>query len=1025
MNRHSLPWGAVLLSLVAGAPLAAQQSSGAFRGRVTDSSGGSKVGISVIAVNKSTGYTRAATTDKEGRFAMIALPVGQYEITYKAGTEVYKATVNAALGQDTDASFKFPAVATGLVEVIANPILSAVIDTNSAQIGTTVTSEVISTLPLPTHDINQAAVLAPGVQIVSGSNVDPTKKTSSYITTGEGMGRGTSFAVDGADNNSTDVGGYVMPVPVDAISEFQVVTNQYKAEFGRSTAGFFNVLTKSGGNDFAGLLSTQYTNQSMRARYTDEGLKQDNTLGIYAATISGPIVKDRLFFMVSAERQQGSSASYTFQPYSIGLDPSLAGIRQEVIRKNVLAKLDWTPTNSVTTSWTYQTYQDETPNQAFPRTTGFAGNVPAAALGTGANKTWGAGFKLSWTLSPSVIYESNMRYFDYTNGIHPHDPGPGNGTPMALLDRSTPANPRVDAQNFGWGGLDPNAIQNTGIKRFQWKNEFTYVTTAHTVKGGLEFQRTTYADQQLFFNETGLYSTSIGGFDYIHGWGPSVAADTDVLSVRFVANGFQSGISFKQYGVYLQDDFQINTHWNLYLGARLDWDTQLDYLQKYDAMYATIHANSPTLAGIGGRAPRGKKYFEPRFQALYKPDGDDRLVFKFGAGRFVANVIDNVTGFSRGLGNRANGLPVRARNAAAYTAQGLSVPGGSVASFSAGSVIGTVNGHPIVLPADLTPYNYANNVGGLRDYFRYTVDGWLTTATADTNGKSLLASDFEYPTTDAFNVGMSYRINEHSAFDATFIYAKSKHLTAQLGGADGSGPLVTEFDSSGNPISDNIFFSNQTATSQQLQLKYAYTAPNTSFIATVVLKDQKSSEGGSAGAFDASGATGGLYGEGARFAFQTNPERRSPGTERLAGTFQYSHRFSWGTQVSALASWHSGKAYDVIQAYNDELGPNSTGDQYHPNEILGSQEGHWAMDVSLMISQRIKFAPKVTLEPFVQVQNLLNNYDYGANLNGTKILNDGTYNAGDGTLGSGFGSRGLAYQSNSPRTLTVGARFTF
>jgi hypothetical protein len=212
-----------------------------------------------------------------------------------------------------------------------------------------------------------------------------------------------------------------------------------------------------------------------------------------------------------------------------------------------------------------------------------------------------------------------------------------------------------------------------------------------------------------------------------------------------------------------------------------------------------------------------------------------------------------------------------------------------------------------------------------------------------------------------------------------------------------------------------------------LQLKYSYTNPNTSFLATLVVKNQKSSEGGAAGAFDASGATGGLYGEGARYPYQTNPERRSPGTERLSGSFSYAHRFSFGTTVSSIASWHSGKAYDVIDAYNYALGPNVAVQQAFPVEQIGTQEGRWNLDVSLKVAHRFSFGKKVAVEPYVVVQNLLNNYDYGANYDGTRFDNTGTFNAGDPASPetSGFGKRGQAYQANQPRNAAVGLRITF
>jgi hypothetical protein len=549
----------------------------------------------------------------------------------------------------------------------------------------------------------------------------------------------------------------------------------------------------------------------------------------------------------------------------------------------------------------------------------------------------------------------------------------------------------------------------------------------------VDFTHNLYRPTTLFFPEVGLYRTNVAGngVNYVNGWNNSILANTNVLATQFVAPNGEAISRWDQYAVYLQDDWAVNPKVDVYVGIRADRDTQLDYMKAYDSMYAQIRKN--TLAADptadpdwnSGQAPRGKTYVSPRFQFVYKPHGDDTLAFKFGAGQFTAQVIDNVTGFSRGLSLPINGLPPLARNTAAYLAQGLAAPTAyGVPNFSAGTTIGMVNGHAMVLPADLTPYNYANNVGGLRDYFRTTVAGWLTSANADTDGKSLIASDFEYPQTTAFNVGVAYKFTDQQAVEANILYSKTTHMTAYIGGLDGSGPKVMEFDSAGNQLSDSVFYSRQSAESEQLQVKYSYMTSNTNFMATVVWKDQKASDGGAAGAFDASGATGGLYGEGARFAFQDNPVRRAGGTPSLQGTITYAHRFSFGTMVSLLAQWHSGLAYDVVSGYNSTLGPNVDTDVYHPGDLLGYQTGRWGMELDGKISHVIKLGQIMKVEPYITVQNLLNNYDYGANYDGTKYLNTGTYNAGTGN-GDGFGTRLPGYQSNMPRFYAVGAKITF
>lgn len=1036
MTRNSRFLSLLVAGLCMSGAVQAQQSSTVIKGRVTDSATKNpKVGVTVTITNPTTNFTRSMVTDSQGRFGFLYLPVGQYNITFASGGQSYKASRTGLLGQEIDASFKWPAQTGALVEVVAVSSLTQTIDTTTAQIGTSVTAETLSDLPTVARDINQAAILAPGIQLVAGSAVDPTKKSSSYIQTGEGQGRGTNFALDGADNNSTDVGGYVLAMPFDAVGELQVVTNQYKAEFGKSTSGFFNVVSKSGTNDFSGVVSGQYQNQSMRARSTDELEKGKSNQSIYSATLLGPIIKDKLFFMISAEQTSGKAPSDTFTPYALSQDPTLGGINYELTKKSVYTKLDWLINQDMNASFNWGYSQDTTANQPFPRTSTYNKNVLTAALGTGENQTWKIGGKLTWTLSASAVWESTMSYFDYKNGIAPHDGGPYTGAPTAIIDIDTPTFPRDEiATEQGWGGQDPNAFQNTGIKRFTWKNDVTFTFGDHTVKTGFDYNLSHYADQTLFFGETGVYAMRVAGNGLTYANAHLASAmdpDQNVQRFSVVANGFQNGISFKQYGFYLQDDWNVTPKLSLYAGFRIDADTQLDYLKQYDGMYAAIRANTLAWSGTdvdhptanpvwnSGKAPRGKTYFAPRVQGVFRPNADDTFTLKFGVGKFVAQTIDNVIGFSRSLGNRANGLPSGSIYNQAFQAFNGLEPRDSgyfTDSFHAGATGIYVNGHEIVLPVSLTPYNYANNVGGLRDYFRNTVDGWLTTATADTDGKSLMASNFEYPTSWMYNIGAAYRISDRQAVEANLILTKTKNLSVQ-GNLDGSGPDVYEYDTAGNEIFDTVFYSNQTATSWALQMKYAYTSPNTNFIATLSIKDTKSSNGGGVGSFDNSGGTD-FYGSSSTYSYKTSPERRSPGSDKFSGSFSYSHRFSFGTMVSLLGQWHSGKAYDVTEGYPVSLGPNNDPYQYNPIEFGEIQEGAWAMNVDMKLSHKFHFGKKISVEPFILMQNIFNSFDYAANYDGARSLNNGDPN-------SNFGNRFAAWSYNTPRTGVVGVRVTF
>jgi len=1018
--------------LLGGTVLVAQQTTGSFKGRVFEGNTDKpKAGVMITIRHYETNLTRQTVTGVDGTYKFVLVPVGKYRVTIKVGERPYSFDATASLGIATEiAPFHTPSEASTTVEVVAQTE-AMLTNTSSAETGVNVTSEVLSTLPVLSRNVVDAAVLAPGVQMVAGANVDPTKKSSTYVSTGDGQGRGTNFAIDGADNNSTDVGGYVSTLPMDAIGEFQVVTNQYKAEFGRSNAGFFNVVTKSGGNTFAGVVSAQFTNQALRARSTDEGEKKDNRDLRYSAMVNGPIIKDRLFYMVAVERQDAQGASYTFTPEAISLYPELGSIKTETKATAAYGKIDFAATPSWNLAFTLGYDKNETPNQAFPNTTRASGNVDPGMLGTSKNETTRYGVKSTFTVG-NLSWESNLSYFDYANGIV-NKPGMSNGTPLQVR-QDYGLKPGTECARTGF---DPNAYQNTGIKRLQWRNDFTWVSGDHQVKGGFDYQDSQYADTHNFNPETGLYvmwTTSPFGHE---AWSQSWDASNYVTGL-LVADGFQKGQTYKNYGVYLQDDWAINAKWSVYAGIRADKDTVFDFMTPYADMYQTIHARNPQFIGAG--LPQNKTYVSPRLSLIWRPNGDDNLVFRLGAGRFVANVIDNIVGFSRQLGNKANGIP-NAGDLASLANFGSGGYYGSLSVYGNGgpTAVGAlagpifyendapylINGHQLVLPAALTPYNYVNNVGGLRDYFRHTVDGWLTTATVDTGGKNLMDPDFRYPTTDQMNLAMTFKWSQHHSLDANLILSRTRNLTAQYA-TDGSGPLAWSSDgtvpavwdpltSPAHDMGDNIFRSNQTARSIQLQLKYSYVAPRMSFYFNVVAKENRSTTGGSVGSFDSSGLAD-FYGGNAVIVYGAGPERRSTGSESLLGSFSYSYKFEIGTQIGLLGTWHSGKYYD-----NFEYGGNANS-IYDPIPWVGTGVGDWGMDLGMRVSHAFKVG-KTSVEPFLQVSNILNNYDYGANYDGQLYTSLGRRDAG--VRNPHFGQRGSGYQMGQPRTAAFGFKWSF
>ena len=241
----------VLCSLwLAATPAVAQQTTGSITGRILDDQGASVPGVTVTGKSDATGFVRTDVTDGEGMFRLTALPVGTYDLTAElsgfAKIENKGIVVNVGQTLDLNLTLKLAAVS----ETISVRAETPLIQTSSSSVGGVVDVSRLENLPLNGRQFANAALSIPGVGL--GFHSDPTKSTQYSPQIGGGNGRNVNYQIDGGDNNDDTVGGLLQLFPLEAIQEFNFVTQRYKAEYGRSNGGVMNIVTKSGTNDFHG-----------------------------------------------------------------------------------------------------------------------------------------------------------------------------------------------------------------------------------------------------------------------------------------------------------------------------------------------------------------------------------------------------------------------------------------------------------------------------------------------------------------------------------------------------------------------------------------------------------------------------------------------------------------------------------------------------------------------------------------------------------------------------------------------------
>ncbi|MBI4909038.1 MAG: carboxypeptidase regulatory-like domain-containing protein [Acidobacteria bacterium] len=301
-----------------------QNVTASIAGVAKDPSGAAVPSITVIAINEGTSARFQTTTDSDGQYTIRAVPVGVYRLTaemqgfkrFESGgirlqvNEVARVDINLAIGTAT--------------ETVTVSSQALAVDTSSATLKTVVDQKRIEDLPLNGRNPTQLMRLVAGVQIAQGSDVTSgtTYPGVQGVSVNGGRANATNYVLDGAQNNDHYTNApNPMPSP-DALQEFSVQTNNFSAEFGRQGGGLVNAVTKSGTNEFHGVVFEYLRNKSVNAanRFApfikdangrdvkvDDGLKRNQ----YGFTFGGPVLipklyngKNKSFFFFSYQGQK-------------------------------------------------------------------------------------------------------------------------------------------------------------------------------------------------------------------------------------------------------------------------------------------------------------------------------------------------------------------------------------------------------------------------------------------------------------------------------------------------------------------------------------------------------------------------------------------------------------------------------------------------------------------------------------------------------------------------------------------------
>src|SRR5205807_1113404 len=294
---------ATALAFFATSAMAQTSTTGAIEGVVSDPNGAAVKGATVTATSPNLISPRTATTGDDGRYQLLALPPGTYELPIDAGgfAKFESADVSVNLGRTstTDVSLQL-ATSTNVVNVTSG----AVVDTAANTSGSNVSSDQFSNFPTA-RTVQGLYTIAPtvarsGLRDASGRDRDPSVGGSS--------GPENNYILDGVNTSDPAFGGSGANLPFEFVQEVEIKTGAYGAEYGKSTGGIFNVITKSGGNEVHGDGFGYFTTKGL-VRKTNEfpfvGSAPNGFSEIDAGIdIGGPIKKDKIWFFGAFNPQQ-------------------------------------------------------------------------------------------------------------------------------------------------------------------------------------------------------------------------------------------------------------------------------------------------------------------------------------------------------------------------------------------------------------------------------------------------------------------------------------------------------------------------------------------------------------------------------------------------------------------------------------------------------------------------------------------------------------------------------------------------
>jgi len=773
---------ALLVAVFGGGYLFGQATAtGTLQGTVSDQSQAVVSGAEVVATFKATGVTRTATTSDTGTYRFDFVPAGTYQVKVtKQGFASVVQTTELQVGQSSTVNITLsPGAATTVVEVSG---IAPVVDLAKTSVSQNITPSEVEELPLVGRDAANLAYLVPGVK--AADSYDPTKNRYAILSINGSDGRNINTTVNGIDNKDNTVGGAVMQLPLEAVQEFQISTQRFSAENGRSQGAAINMITKSGSNQYHGSVFGYFRNSALDTDQkvpngdgTSTPSNPDYSRQFFGGAVGGPFKRDKLFGFFAIERQRESQglaeSGNSYAELVLAKNAGLAAQPALVIPRpfhewRYNGRLDWTINNRNTAYVSYSSQANDSLNDQADGTQDLtAGNFTTNHLQI-ANLT------LTSQISNNTVNQFTFGWQYWNNLIASHTNAP-------LVTFPSPA-------AFGTNG---NVPQQSFQRKWQFRDDISKTIGKHTLKGGVDYIWNPVEGGFFEFNST---------LEIDFTTDPSVIlADPTTYPNGFATAGLIGSMSFsngdpkfivatKQLGFYFQDDWKVTPRLTVNLGLR--WDRDFNALGQTDIpksrTYLELVAISPNPISdyyIRHLPHDDTKDFSPRVGFAYDLTGAGKHVLRGGFGLYYGNSFQNIPLF---MEQHAN--PTIFQTVLSLSSPSDPVPG-------TGLTLGEWQYGVSPLPTLPPP----------------------STTLADGAVGRIIDPNYRNPVSEEFNFGYTWALNSSSVFEAEYTHVLGLHENKTINidqkvpaGTDGSGnviltrPLSDAFAAAGQPVLNSV-----------------------------------------------------------------------------------------------------------------------------------------------------------------------------------------------------------------------------